>query len=243
MGLLSKSKSPSKSPSKTPPSQLATNSEDHVSGVDHSNHDATAAKHKVPSAVTKFFVSSFDYIKAPHQPNHPAFTQWAKDAGSAYISVIWREFNGQTLPVAVTYEVKGGTRLDYLELSADGRKFTHEHIADIVVEVEKHVMHKNKDILMLVEASSNNRRAVRGDLFKVKGGMKICSFPMSSERSKTDVLLVGTTMFPSQDDPGVHLLTQGFTKDGHQSIWEVQNDKSLLAGIFYPALHCECHAV
>lgn len=243
MGLLSKSKSPSKSPSKTPPSQLATNSEDHVPGVDHSNHDATAAKYKVPSAVTKFFVASFDYIKGPHQPIHPAFTQWAKDAGSAYISVIWRELNGQTLPVAVTYEVKGGTRLDYLELSADGRKFTHEHIADIVVEVEKHVMHKNKDIVMLVEASSNNRRAVRGDLFKVKGGMKICSFPMSSERSKTDVLLVGTTMFPSQDDPGVHLLTQGFTKDGHQSIWEVQNDKSLLAGIFYPALHCECHAV
>lgn len=35
-------------------------------------------------------------------------------------------------------------------------------------------------------------------------------------------------MFPSQSDPGVLLLTQGFTKDAHQSIWEVQNDKSLL---------------
>lgn len=139
-------------------------------GVNHTKHDATAVEHGVAAIAQKFYVSSFDYVKAPHQPIHPAFTQWAKDAGSAYISVVWRELNGLTLPIAVTYEVKTGTRLDWLELSGDGKKFSHEQIGDIVVEIEKHLLHSNKEILMFAEPDNKHRREVRGDLFKVKGG-------------------------------------------------------------------------
>lgn len=141
-----------------------------VHGVNHANHDDVAAEHGVPASVTKFFVSSFDYVKAPHQPMHPAFTKWAKDAGPAYITVVWKELNGTTLPIAVAYEVKTGTRIDWLELSVDGKKFEHEHIGDIVVEKEKHLLHKTKEVLMFAEAGNKNSRPVRGELFRVKGG-------------------------------------------------------------------------
>lgn len=139
-------------------------------GVSHANHDAIAARHGVVSSVPVFFVSSFDYVKAPHLALHPAFAKWAKDAGSAYITVVWRELDGAVLPFAVAYETREGTRLDWLELSGDGNKFSHIHIGDVLVEKKKHLMHKTEEILIFAEAGGKVTRPVRGGLFKVKGG-------------------------------------------------------------------------
>lgn len=100
---------------------------------------------------------------------HPAFVKWAEDAGPAYTTVVWAEFNGTTLPVAVAYEINTGTRVDWLELSIDETKFVHEHIGDILVEKEKHVFHKHREILMFAEPGNKTVREVRGDLFRPKG--------------------------------------------------------------------------
>lgn len=138
--------------------------------VHHATHDAAAMKHGIPSGATKFFISSFDYIKEPYFPVHPAFADWAKNAGPAYITLVWREFRGYTLPVAVEYEYQNSTKIDYLPVPAEGHRIVHEHIADIVVEEEKHLLHKNKEALMLVEAGSKHPRPVRGEVFRPKGG-------------------------------------------------------------------------
>lgn len=139
-------------------------------GINHISHDTAAAKYGLSSSGPKFYVSSFDYVKAPHIPLHPAFTDWAKDAGPAYITVIWREDNGATLPFAVAYETKQGTRIDELELSDDGTRFSHEQIGDIVVEKKKHLLRSAEEVLMFAEPGHKVIREVRGGLFKVKGG-------------------------------------------------------------------------
>ena len=130
---------------------------------------------------TRFYVSSFEYLKAPRLPIHPEFKKWAAEAGPGYITAIWHEEHGHTVPVAVHYETRKYTdtessQIDYLQLSSDhsGRPFTHEPIGGLRVVHERHIIRKHK--VLEYEITSDNWVPVRGTMFEPQGSKSFVSY-------------------------------------------------------------------
>lgn len=154
----------------------------HIIPVDQEIHDDAVRQHHIPLnwQTSRFFLSSFEYLRHSYLPIHPAFSEWVHNAGPANLALIWREIKGEILlPVVVMYEYKSkanieafqtGARLEYLHLSDDGRSFTREYMGDICVREEWHLLHKNKPLLMFAQSGNPRLIPVRGEAFRPKGG-------------------------------------------------------------------------
>ena len=150
--------------------------------VNQRPHDDAVHRHRIPlnHQTSKFFLSSFEYLRHSYFPIHPAFSEWIHNAGPANLALIWRETQGEMLlPVAVIYEYQSkanieayqsGARLEYLHLSGDGQSFTREYMGDICVREEWHLIHKNKALLMFAQPGNPRLLPVRGEVFVPKGG-------------------------------------------------------------------------
>lgn len=153
--------------------------------VNQRMHDQAARRHGIPNnyQTSKFYFSSFEYVRNSYFPVHPAFSQWVHSAGNDVLALIWREVDGNILlPTVVIYEYKSkanieayptGARLEYLHLSRDGRSFTKQYMGDICVREEWHLLLKNKPHLMFAQPGNPKLLPIRGNLFKPKGGEEI----------------------------------------------------------------------
>lgn len=151
----------------------------HLAPINEHSHDEAARRHHVTGTVSKFFLSSFEYLQHPHYPIHPAFVDWLNHCGPEVLAVMWRVVSGNVmLPVVVMYEYKSkanvkdfhvGARLEYLHLSSDGHTFSKEYMGDICVREEWQLIIKNKPMLMFAQPLNPKLIPVRGQMFVPKG--------------------------------------------------------------------------
>lgn len=129
--------------------------------------------------MVQIHISSFDYVRKPAHPLHPAFENWPDQANPYSILIVWTlTSEHQTLPIAVLYAQRKVQVIEWLGVSEKDTALKKETIAKLATETEVHLFHRNKEVLHIQWPISDRVVPVKEEMFRQIGSERlICTIP------------------------------------------------------------------